>query len=201
MNIRNNKNNRRTPKWAVRYGLVDTSEIERKQRKSQWANRYNERLPHSTLEDREVEEGQVPSQSLETNNGNQQQPSDRTDLWDASDESYYGRDGSSSSLQNGNPGGRWRYPANFDDMDIPTLQGSKKVKKDRWARTEDARRGIGIEDPAKRKKKKKKTRTVDDGSDFIDPNRRSHDSVGSVDVPEQPNLNESGNGDQFDHEF
>ena len=41
-----------------KYGLVDTSEIKRKERRSQWASRYAERLPHSALEDQPYEEGQ-----------------------------------------------------------------------------------------------------------------------------------------------
>jgi hypothetical protein len=38
----NNKTHARTPKWAQRYGLVDTSEIKRKERKSQSQSRYND---------------------------------------------------------------------------------------------------------------------------------------------------------------
>lgn len=201
-NIRNNKNNRRTPKWARRYGLVDTSEIERKQRKSQWANRYNERLPHSTLQDRDVEEGQVPSRSVESLDGDTQRPSDGSTLWHTQDESYYGQGDSSSSLQNGSSGGRWRYPANFDNTDPLTLQDSKKSKKDRWARTEDARRGIGLEDPARRKKKKKKSRPVNEGADFVDPSRRRYDSYGPDDSnPGEPSTPVGRNRDEFEHQF
>ncbi|KAJ7721699.1 hypothetical protein B0H14DRAFT_3007576 [Mycena olivaceomarginata] len=93
-NIRNNKTHARTPKWAQRYGLVDTSEIKRKERKSQWQSRYNDRLPQSTLDGAPYEEG-----------------------------------------------GRWHYPANFDDAAAPSKSSKKKKKgdkKDRWARTEDA---------------------------------------------------------------
>ncbi|KAL7413824.1 hypothetical protein BDY24DRAFT_388284 [Mrakia frigida] len=58
-NVRNNSNNRRTPKWAVRYGLVDPTEGNRKKAKSAWAGRYDERNPNSTLEAQEYEEGQT----------------------------------------------------------------------------------------------------------------------------------------------
>jgi len=53
-NIRNNKNHRRTPKWAQRHGLVDTSDIKRKERRSQWASRYEERHAQSTLANQPV---------------------------------------------------------------------------------------------------------------------------------------------------
>ncbi|KAG1884601.1 hypothetical protein F4604DRAFT_182381 [Suillus subluteus] len=58
-NVRNNKNHRRTPKWIERYGLVDTSTIRRHEQRSQWAGRYNDRNPNSTLDDQPLEEGQV----------------------------------------------------------------------------------------------------------------------------------------------
>ncbi|KAH8914553.1 hypothetical protein BT69DRAFT_1357733 [Atractiella rhizophila] len=38
-NIRNNKNRARTPKWAIRYGLVHVKDP-KKNPKRQWANRY-----------------------------------------------------------------------------------------------------------------------------------------------------------------
>jgi uncharacterized membrane protein YqaE (UPF0057 family) len=47
-NIRNNKSDRRTPKWAQKHGLVDMTALERRRKRAQWANRYNERAPRST---------------------------------------------------------------------------------------------------------------------------------------------------------
>jgi hypothetical protein len=38
-NIRNNSNKRRSPKWAVKYGLIDPTDDLRKKAKSQWAGR------------------------------------------------------------------------------------------------------------------------------------------------------------------
>ncbi|KAF8507338.1 hypothetical protein BU17DRAFT_78139 [Hysterangium stoloniferum] len=184
-NIRNNKNNRRTPKWASRYGLVDTSEIERKKRKSQWATRYADRLPQSTHEGRDVEEGQIAAASAETLSEPAASSQSRADaLWNTDDESYYGRDPAGSSAS----GGRWHYPANFDDADaLPPPGGKKKkVKKDRWARTEDARQGVGLDDDKKKKKKKKKSRHAEaENGDFINPRRSSYDSS-NMDVPEGP---------------
>ncbi|KAK7467155.1 hypothetical protein VKT23_004214 [Stygiomarasmius scandens] len=152
-NIRNNKNHARTPKWAQRYGLVDTSEIKRKERKSQWAHRYNDRLPRSTLEDQPYEEGQNSSLSLSSDDhdGRPQQQGDA--LWRPEDEQFYSNNSAAASRSSG----RWHYPANFDDA-VVTSSGSKrgkkkKEKKDRWARTEDA---YMISEQQQRKKAKKK---------------------------------------------
>jgi len=42
-NIRNNENRKRTPKWAVKYGLVDDSDAKRLARNRQWAGRFHDR--------------------------------------------------------------------------------------------------------------------------------------------------------------
>ncbi|KAJ7452409.1 hypothetical protein B0H11DRAFT_2328071 [Mycena galericulata] len=163
-NIRNNKNHARTPKWAQRYGLVDTSEIKRKERKSQWQSRYNDRLPRSTLEGAPYEEGQEGQDrgssvdmSLE---GHAPAPRTRTngELWNPEEEHYYGENNNESSSS----GGRWHYPANFDDAAAPSSKTSKKKKKDgkkdRWARTEDAY-SLSEEQTQRKKSKKKKSKT------------------------------------------
>jgi len=188
-NIRNNKNNRRTPKWASRYGLIDTSEIERKRKRSEWAHRYNDRLPNSNWEGRAVEEGQIPDRSAESLDENGQPTRPRPEaLWNEGDESFYNRDGSSVSVGSQTSSGRWHYPANFDDTDpVPvssTKKKKKKEKKDRWARTEDARMGVGLEDGTSRRKKKKKSK-VADNADFINPNRPSLEST-TGEGPEDP---------------
>lgn len=90
-------------------------------------------------------------------------------FWDPNEESYYGQNGdrSSASLRtNGSGGGRWHYPANFEDAAAePARKKSKKrkEKKDRWARTEDAY-SIGESGTTSRKKSKKRRSTVDDSS-------------------------------------
>ncbi|KAF8636462.1 hypothetical protein AX17_003278 [Amanita inopinata Kibby_2008] len=172
-NIRNNKNHARTPKWAQRYGLVDTSEIQRKQRKSQWATRYNERNAHSTLDDQPYEQGQAAASGAsvsESSSGKQKSG----DLWREEEESYYAKSNNSGS-------GRWHYPANFDDAALPSSskrgKKEKKEKKDRWARTEDAY--TQSEEHGRRKKSKKKRKSA-----VPDNSRGSRESV---ELPEDPN--------------
>jgi len=178
-NIRNNKNHARTPKWAQRYGLVDTSEIKRKERKSQWANRYNDRLPASALEGQPYEEGQEHGSSvdipLEGANGKpRRQPNG--DLWRPEDETYYNPDKASVNSSSG----RWHYPANFDDIEpISTGKKSKKKKekKDRWERTQDAY-SMSADGESQKKKKKKKRKSSDADSSIA-----THESN---DFPEDP---------------
>jgi len=134
------------------------------------------------LDGRPVEEGEVPTQSLDTLNEDGTQPT-RPTLWNQGDESYYNRDGSSASVGS-RSSGRWRYPANFDDADPVDEPIGKKKKKDRWARTEDARMGVGME--SGKKKKKKKRRAAEDNGDFINPDRRSSYDSSTLEGPEDP---------------
>lgn len=184
-NIRNNKNHARTPKWAQRYGLVDTTKIERNKKKSQWAGRYNDRLPHSTLEYQPYEEGQERGSStdLSSEGHTTRRPGGNGELWREEDESYYGgrnRDAANSERS----GGRWRYPANFDDAVLANEGGlkkkKKKEKKDRWARTEDAY-SISEEGAGKKKKKKKRSRTS-----TIEDDSYSRHSRSTSEFPEDP---------------
>jgi len=209
-NIRNNKNHARTPKWVQRYGLVDISEIKRKERKSQWANRYNDRLPQSTYEGQPLEEGQEGGSSvdLSTENGRpQRQPNG--DLWRPEDESYY----NAESRSTGTSGGRWHYPANFEDVEpINTSKRSKKKKdkKDRWERTQDAYSMASEGESRKKKKKKRKTTdtssiaTRDSGEAFPE------DPAGGLygerrntvdDAPSVPDKNDKTTDEVFKHEF
>ncbi|KAH8106836.1 hypothetical protein BXZ70DRAFT_1003737 [Cristinia sonorae] len=167
-NIRNNKNHSRTPKWVQKYGLVDISEIKRKERRSQWAGRYNDRLPRSTLENQPYAEGQEPSSSVDLSvedgphaRGNGNGNRNGGALWDPNEEQYYNEQRDSGSVRSG----RWHYPANFDEAaPEPSRKKSKKKKekKDRWARTEDAY-AAGLEDSgAMKRKKSKKKKNVED---------------------------------------
>ncbi|KAF7976688.1 hypothetical protein HWV62_5832 [Athelia sp. TMB] len=180
-NIRNNKNNARTPKWAQRYGLVDTSAIDKNKKKSQWANRYQDRNPHSTLENQQYEEGQVAGGSMDTEDG---QAAPRRDpnggLWRPDDESYYGANGDAASGTSESGGGRWHYPANFNDAaaapDTSSRKKKKKTdKKDRWARTEDAY--SLSEEAGVKKKKKKRSKAAPDADSYSQANA-------STDFPE-----------------
>ncbi|KAF5391383.1 hypothetical protein D9757_001890 [Collybiopsis confluens] len=208
-NIRNNKNNARTPKWAQRYGLVDTSEIRRKERKSQWANRYQDRLPNSTLEGQPFEEGQEGGSNLSVSSDDHNSRAQQQNgaLWGAEDEQYYNTNQSSSS------GGRWHYPANFDDAVLPgsgSKRGKKKKeKKDRWARTEDA---YNISDQQSRKRtKKKKSRSSlapstisGDGSTTgypEDPEGGLYGNTQGVEHSSEPHGERATNNEVFNHEF
>lgn len=181
-NIRNNKNHQRTPKWVQRYGLVDTSEIKRKERRSQWANRYNDRLPASTLRDQPYAEGQEGASSVDlASEEGEGRPrvNGSGEFWSRNEERYYGANGDSASVESS---GRWRYPANFDDAAPPVppkkSRRKKKDKKDRWARTEDAY-SIAEADGTAKKKSKRKSRSATQDADTY-----SHDS--STDFPEDP---------------
>ncbi|KAF8760379.1 hypothetical protein RHS01_01732, partial [Rhizoctonia solani] len=156
-NIRNNKNHRRTPKWAQKYGLIDDTEIKRRQKRSQWAHRYNERLPQSTLE-------------------GQERPGEGA-LWGEEDENYYGRRPRANSTQSGSQTSlsnrstrRWQYPANFDEAnEVGGLDDGRKSKKKKGS-------SLGYEDVdgGSKKKKKKRSKTTDDS---MFSNRRSETSL------------------------
>jgi hypothetical protein len=180
-NIRNNKTHARTPKWAQRYGLVDTSEIRRKERKSQWATRYKDRVPESTLQGVPYEEGQIPdtiSDQTSQRDAKKGESGGAGGLWREDDESFYSKSEETKS-------GRWHYPANFDDVEVASPGSSskrgkkkwKKEKKDRWAMTEDAYNQS--EERSRRKKSKKKR-----GSSVMENSDKSRDSM---EVPEDPN--------------
>jgi len=155
-NIRNNKTHARTPKWVQKWGLVDTSEIKRKERRSQWASRYNDRLPNSTLEGRPLEEGQeAGSSSVDLSNEDVRSRNRANgELWKPEEENYYNERNSS---------GRWHYPANFDDAELTAVpkkskKKDKKDKKDRWTRTQEAY-SLTEQQPRKKKSKRKKSRS------------------------------------------
>ena len=173
---------------------MDTGEIERKKKKSQWATRYSERLPNSTLEGREVDEGQIPERSSE--NVYEEEPTLQTrhaTLWNQEEESFYGGAGSSVSLKSNGSAGRWRYPANFEDTEPYPGGKKKKVKKDRWARTEDAHMGVGMDDGSHKKKKVRKSskKAEQTSGDFINPTRGSYDSS-TLEGPEDPGGRQHG---------
>jgi len=154
-NIRNNKTHARTPKWVQKFGLVDTSEIKRKERKSQWAKRYDERLPRSALEGQPLEEGQEgPASSIDLSIVENERSRTNGDLWRPEDERYYNPEQKTVTASSG----RWHYPANFEDVEPiepPKRIKKKKEKKDRWERTNDA---YSMADGNEAKKKKKKKR-------------------------------------------
>jgi hypothetical protein len=209
-NIRNNNSHTRTPKWAQRYGLVDTAEIKRKQRKSQWATRYTDRLPESALEGQPYEEGQEHGSSVDisSEDGNakaRRQPNG--ELWRPDDEQFYNPHKSSASASSS---GRWRYPANFDDVEPiePVKRGKKKKeKKDRWERTQDAYSMTSEVDSGK-KKKRRKRKTSEAASSITvqdEVNEFPEDPEGGL-YRERPQVrdeqpNKSTEEQVFNHEF
>jgi hypothetical protein len=134
--------------------------LERRRKRTQWSNRYNDRAPRSTWEGAEYAEGQEPGGSsidISNENGtNNTRSGTNDDLWRQEEEQYYGTNKDKKSQ------GRWNYPANFDNAVLDTgPPRKKKSKKDRWARTEDAYvREAEASERRKRKKSKKDKSTV-----------------------------------------
>jgi len=213
-NIRNNKSDRRTPKWAQKHGLIDMTALERRRKRAQWANRYNERAPRSTWEGAEYAEGQEPGGSsvdLPNDHGsNNVRSGTNEDLWRPEDEQYYIKN------ENRKSQGRWHYPANFDDVTLDTDSSrKKKSKKDRWARTEDA---YVREAEASERRKRKKSKKKKDKSTVGESDTHSRASGSTTEFPEdaegglygdRANTNQSQStaqdttkdGDVFDHQL
>lgn len=149
--------------------------LERRRKRSQWANRYNDRIPRSTWEGAQYAEGQEPGDSsidLSNENGtNNTRSGANGDLWREEDERFYG------GSENRKSQGRWNYPANFDGVVPETDPPRKKSKKDRWARTEDAY--VREAEASERRKRKKKKRSTVGESDT-----RSRASGSTTEFPE-----------------
>lgn len=135
------------------------------------------------MESQPYEEGEVPGSSVsvssETGGAPRRgQANGGGELWNAEEEQYYGQRNSDA----GSTHGRWHYPANFEDTTAPpgSLKKKKKsVKKDRWARAEDAY-SINEENQRKKKKKKKISRSAGVGDD----DSYSRRSFSTTDEPE-----------------
>ena len=185
--------------------MVDTSAIKRKERKRQWATRYNDRLPQSALEGQSYEEGQEQGSSVDiplegSNTRARRQPNG--DLWRPDDEQFYNPDKSSPSSS-----GRWHYPANFDDaepVDTGKRGKKKKEKKDRWERTQDAYSQTSEGSPGKKKKKKK--RKVSEAASSVavedDVNEFPEDAEGGL-YSERPQVPDKQATEEqiFNHQF
>ncbi|EIW72000.1 hypothetical protein M231_06208 [Tremella mesenterica] len=136
-NIRNNTNRARTPKWAIKYGLVDNSDRDRRKQKNQWAGKFEERNSHSALEGQELAEGEVgenyDADVLENPEARARKVNQG--LWTGDDESYYNEDQAPNQRE-------WHYPANFAGAvgDGRSKRRAKNVGSgDRWDRTRAAR--------------------------------------------------------------
>lgn len=146
---------------------------------------------------------------MENSNGRpKRQPNG--DLWRPEDENYYNPDKASASSSSG---GRWHYPANFDDVE-PVNTGkkskSKKGKKDRWERTQDAY-SMSAEGDNQKKRKKKKRKSTDgdnsvttrDSADFPeDPEGGLYGNrVSGPESGPKSGLTKSTDEEVFNHEF
>ncbi|KAL1412768.1 hypothetical protein Q8F55_000515 [Vanrija albida] len=132
-NIRNNTNRARTPKWAIRYGLVDPSNQTRRAQKSAWSKRYDERLPESTLVGQELADGEEgPNWDAARTKQNQRRQTEG--LWDREDEQYYNEEDEAPNQRN------WHYPANFEGAvgDGRSKRRQQVESGDRWERTRSA---------------------------------------------------------------
>ena len=189
--------------------------MDRKKKRSDWAKRYDERNPRSAYEGQEVEDGQIPDRQPST-----QESTQPPEFWREEDETYYrgnresrGHGDSSISLHSENSGGgRWTYPANFDDA---VLEGSsrrkkKSTKKDRWERTEEAYAATDDSTVRRKKKKSKKARSGDtQPSAEYYRQRDTLDTRYDPDVPTHSSSNghanaskvASGEQSEFDHQF
>lgn len=127
----------RTPKWAIRYGLVDTSDIDRRAKKSQWAKRYDERLPESTLVGQQLADGEEGPDYTPHDERNDERLRNEG-LWTRDDDvEYYNEDEAPNQR-------KWHYPANFEGTvgDGRSKRRQKDTGGDRWERTRQARSSV-----------------------------------------------------------
>ncbi|QRW16187.1 plasma membrane proteolipid [Rhizoctonia solani] len=133
--IRDNKNSRRTPQWALKHGLVDDSSINRRKKRKEWSHRYNDRLPQSVLDGAEFAPDQIPDSdptpAPAPTVGGARSPAalwreddsegfyDRTKM-DAPRETFH-RHG--SHLAGNKPKKGWRFDGGFPDEDAQTGAG------------------------------------------------------------------------------
>ena len=69
--------------------------MEAKKKRSEWAGRYNERLPRSAYDDQPLEEGQEGGSSVDlSTESNVERPRANGDaLWSPDEERFYGQNG------------------------------------------------------------------------------------------------------------
>ncbi|KAG9127191.1 hypothetical protein FRC07_000286 [Ceratobasidium sp. 392] len=206
--VRNNKNVKRTPQWAVRHGLVDDSTIKRHKKRSEWSHRYNDRLPQSALDDAEFAPDQVPDApaNADVHSPNQTITSRRA--------STIGGARSPAAL--------WREDDSegfYDRTKVEPPRGNKPRKNSGWRfdggfPDEDATTGIGgsiYTEPERRPRKKRSTKHTRSSS--IDSplhgsrvgSRVWEDPLGAEDIVPRANGNghaaSKAGGDGLDHEF
>ncbi|KAK1921995.1 hypothetical protein DB88DRAFT_496814 [Papiliotrema laurentii] len=136
-NIRNNTNRGRTPKWALKAGLVNSDDRDRRARKNQWAKRFDERNAYSahvgqSLEEGEEGENYVPVSEAERE---REMRREREGLWRENEDTEYYNEDQAPNQRN------WHYPANFEGAasGTGTRKFGKKNKGDRWERSRASR--------------------------------------------------------------
>lgn len=173
--VRNNKNNRRTPQWAVRHGLVDDSTIKRHKKRSEWSHRYNDRLPQSALDGAEFAADQVPDADPPPapTMGGARSPAA---LWREDDsEGFYDRTKMDTPRGNKSKKG-WRFDGGFPDEDAATGAG-----------------GSIYTEPERRSKKRRSHKPSRQSS--VDTGHGTGSPLYGSRVWEDPLAGTSGNGD------
>jgi hypothetical protein len=99
-NIRNNTNRARTPKWALKAGLIDTTDRERRLRKNQWSKRFDERNAQSAHVGQALEEGEEGDNYVPVSEQEQERERRREHegLWNDNDDTEYYNEGELSIL-------------------------------------------------------------------------------------------------------
>jgi len=179
-----------------RAGRVNNDKIKRNERKSQWASRYNDRLPNSTLESEPYADGEVgrgdDNDEFAQGRTGRVRPQPTGEFWNPEAEAFYNAQANAST--DSGSGGRWHYPANFDDA----LPAKPKKKKDRWARTDDAHSIVESSDGRNKRPKKKKS--VDRRDSFAS-NDYPEDAEGGVYGNEEAPARTNAESDIFSHEL
>lgn len=84
-------NKARTPKWAIRYGLVNSDDLDRRAAKSQWTKRYDERLPESSHMGQDLADGEVGDNYVPYGEEDEERARRNRNegLWTRDDEEFY----------------------------------------------------------------------------------------------------------------
>ena len=94
-------NRSRTPKWALKAGLIDTSDRDRRAKKNQWAKRFDERNNESAHVGQALEAGEVGDDYVPVSDAEREREARRAreGLWDDQDAEYYNNGGSTHGLR------------------------------------------------------------------------------------------------------
>jgi uncharacterized membrane protein YqaE (UPF0057 family) len=161
-NIRNNKNNNHTPKWATRYGLVEDYN-KKKQKKRAWVNRYNQDGERQMYDDdgnvytygrdHQFEDGDGPARPRERRDNRVEGLEDnyyRTERPGRDDASLHrsrsNRSFNSNAYGGAEPGAGEAELRRNKKTGVLGMLGGKKGKADRHARSEQVMGGANDSD-------------------------------------------------------